>query len=47
MGIEKLVLNPKRTFEVDFQLNYKNKIIGNQRNIVDFQSKNLKDVDQV
>ena len=45
-GDRKISISPKRTFEVDFELNYKNKIIGNQRNIVDFQSKNLKDVEE-
>ena len=32
------------TFEVDFQLNYENKIIGKQRNVVNFQTDNLKEV---
>ena len=33
-------------FEVDFQLNYKNKIIGNQRNKINFQKDELKDVSE-
>ena len=32
------------TFEVDFQLNYDNKIIGKQRNVVNFQTDNLKEI---
>ena len=32
------------TFEVNFQLNYNNKIIGKQKNIIDFQRDNLDDV---
>ena len=32
------------TFEVDFQLNYENKIIGKQRNVVNFQTDNLDEV---
>ena len=32
------------SFEVDFQLNYKNEIIGNQRNLVNFENDNLSDV---
>ena len=32
------------TFEVDFQLNYENKIIGKQRNVVNFQTDNLEEV---
>ena len=31
-------------FEVNFQLNYSNKIIGNQKNIVNFSKDNLEDV---
>tara|TARA_X000001036_G_scaffold412080_1_gene425327 strand:+ start:3213 stop:4139 length:927 start_codon:yes stop_codon:yes gene_type:complete len=31
-------------FEVDFQLNYKNEIIGKQKNLVNFQNDNLDDV---
>ncbi len=36
--------NEKDTFEVDFQLNYENKIIGSQKNFIDFQKDNLADV---
>ena len=32
------------SFEVDFQLSYENKIIGNQRNSINFQKDNLEDV---
>ena len=34
----------KHSLEVKFNLNYKNKIIGNQANIVDFQNNDLEDV---
>ncbi len=32
------------SFEVEFQLNYKNKIIGKQKNTINFQSEDLEDV---
>ena len=32
------------SLEVNFQLNYNNKIIGNQKNIIDFQKDNLEEV---
>ena len=34
----------QKSLEVDFQLNYENKIIGNQRNNIDFQKDKLDDV---
>ena len=34
----------KHSLQVEFNLNYKNKIIGNQANIVDFQNNDLEDV---
>ena len=44
-GARKLSIEPNDfTFEVDFQLNYKNKIIGKQRNKVNFQIDDLKDI---
>ena len=44
-GERKISIEPNNTsFEVDFQLNYKNKIIGKQRNCVNFQTDNLTDV---
>ena len=36
--------NKKDSLEVDFQLNYENKIIGSQKNFIDFQKDNLADV---
>ena len=32
------------SFEVEFQLNYENKIIGKQRNFINFQNDNIDDV---
>ena len=32
------------SFEVDFQLNYKNKVIGKQKNNINFQKDNLEDI---
>ncbi|MDC0619343.1 UDP-3-O-acyl-N-acetylglucosamine deacetylase [Pelagibacteraceae bacterium] len=44
-GERKISIAPNRdSFEVDFQLNYKNQIIGKQRNTVNFQIDDLKDV---
>jgi UDP-3-O-[3-hydroxymyristoyl] N-acetylglucosamine deacetylase len=44
-GERKISIVPNNfTFEVDFQLNYKNKIIGKQRNKVNFQIDDLKDI---
>ena len=44
-GERKISIEPTNSsFEVDFQLNYKNKIIGKQKNIVNFQKDNLRDV---
>ena len=34
----------QNSFEVDFQLNYKNDLIGQQKNVVNFQQDNLSDV---
>ena len=41
---EKFLLNQITSLEVNFQLNYKNKMIGKQKNIVDFQKDDLEDV---
>lgn len=35
-----------KDFEVDFQLNYENKFIGNQRNIINFQSDDLNEISE-
>jgi UDP-3-O-[3-hydroxymyristoyl] N-acetylglucosamine deacetylase len=44
-GERKITIEPNESFfEVDFQLNYKNKIIGKQRNIINFQIDNLSDI---
>ncbi len=43
-GERKISIEPRNFFEVDFQLKYKNKIIGNQQNCIDFENDNLKDV---
>ena len=34
----------KNSLEVDFQLNYENKLIGNQRNVINFQTDDLEEV---
>ena len=44
-GERKISIEPSDSFfEVDFQLNYENEIIGDQRNIINFQNDNLNDV---
>jgi UDP-3-O-[3-hydroxymyristoyl] N-acetylglucosamine deacetylase len=44
-GERKISIEPSNsTFEVDFQLNYENKIIGKQRNSVSFQTDDLNDI---
>ena len=44
-GERKITIEPNElTFEVDFQLNYKNEIIGNQKNIINFHKDDLTDV---
>ena len=43
-GKRKISIEPNESFEVDFQLNYKNKIIGNQRNNIDFHADNLNEI---
>ena len=43
-GSRKISIEPNETFEVDFQLNYENKIIGKQRNSINFQNDNVDDV---
>ena len=44
-GNKEISIEPNQSsLEVNFQLNYKNKIIGKQKNIIDFQKDNLKDV---
>ena len=45
-GERKISAEPEggNTLEVEFQLNYKNKIIGNQKNIINFKEDNLEDI---
>ncbi len=44
-GDRKISIEPNgSSFEVDFQLKYENKIIGNQKNVVNFQSDKLDDI---
>ena len=43
-GEKKISIEPYNSLEVDFQLKYENKIIGKQKNIIDFQKDDLKDV---
>ena len=43
-GKRKISIEPNNSFEVDFQLKYENKIIGNQKNSIDFENDNLKEV---
>ena len=44
-GKREISIEPNDSFlEVDFQLNYENAIIGNQRNVINFQLDNLNDV---
>ena len=43
-GIRNIFIEPSDSFEVEFELNYENKIIGQQKNIVNFQKDNLKEI---
>ena len=44
-GNRKISIEPNNSsLEVDFQLDYKNKIIGKQKNVIDFQTDNLSEV---
>ena len=44
-GERKISIEPNNTsFEVDFQLNYKNKIIGKQKNLINFSEDDLEQV---
>ena len=46
-GDRKISLEPgDETLEIEFQLNYKNKIIGSQKNIVNFDKDNIEDIHQ-
>ena len=44
-GNRKISIEPNESsLEVNFQLNYDNKLIGNQKNVIDFQKNNLNEV---
>ncbi len=44
-GQRKISIEPnEKSLEVNFQLNYENKLIGNQKNVVDFDKDNLEEV---
>ncbi len=43
-GERKISIEPAETFEVSFQLNYKNKTIGKQKNCINFQNDDLSEV---
>ena len=43
-GSKEIRITPNNTLEVDFQLNYENKIIGKQRNIVDLESDTINEI---
>ena len=43
-GKRKISIEPNSSLEVDFQLDYKNTIIGKQKNLVNFQKDDLTDV---
>ena len=45
-GNRKIQISPSNNFEVDFELKYENKIIGNQRNSVNFQLDDLKVIEE-
>ena len=43
-GKRKISIEPNNSFEVDFQLKYENKIIGNQKNSINFENDDLKEI---
>ena len=43
-GERQISIEPKESFEVSFQLNYKNKVIGKQKNNINFQNDDLSEV---
>ena len=46
-GKRKISIEPnEKTFEVEFQLNYENKVIGKQKNIINFQKNDLSDLSE-
>ena len=45
-GNRKIQISPSENFEVDFELKYQNKVIGNQRNLINFNQEDLTDVEE-
>ena len=45
-GEREINISPKDSFEVEFELKYENKVIGNQRNFINFNSDNLKEIEE-
>ena len=43
-GDKSIMIEPSETLKVSFTLNYENKIIGNQKNLVDFHKDNLANI---
>ena len=43
---EKISIEPSNFFEVDYQLQYENKIIGQQRNVINFNNDDLENIIQ-
>ena len=46
-GEKKILIEPhESSFQVEFELDYKNKVIGKQKNIINFQKNNLNDLSE-
>ena len=45
-GDRKIEITPNDSFEVDFELHYQNNVIGNQRNSINFETSDLKEVEE-
>ena len=43
-GKRKISIEPNENLQIDFQLNYKNKVIGNQRNLINFDNDKLDEI---
>ena len=41
---KKIKIEPSSSFKIDFELNYENKIVGNQKNLVDIFNDNLENI---
>ena len=46
-GSRKISIEPNENFEVDFQLNYQNTVIDQQRNVINFDKDDLNEVIRV